>query len=156
MAANPKRGEVSFPSGGKGAFFYFTLSDGEAMEAQLGEGFFEKVELAAHNGGMSTMLFCIRLGLKKRGADGKCVLLAEDAEEFDFHWRDAVPAVLDAASLLVFNLTYTEVVAKAVEAQKKLLAEQVKELKEAADAAGHPLSEEVLVTALSKSLSGQG
>lgn len=155
MAANPKRGEVAFPSGGKGAFFYFTLSDGEAIEAQLGEGFFEKIELAAHNGGMSTMLYCIRLGLKKR-VDGKCVLLAEDAEDFDFHWRDAVPAVLDAASLLVFNLTYAEVLAKAVEAQKKLLAEQAKELKEAADAADLPLSEEALATALSKSLYGQG
>lgn len=156
MAANPKRGEVAFPSGGKGAFFYFTLSDGEAIEAQLGEDFFEKIDLAARNGGIATMLFLIRLGLKKRGADGKCVLLAEDADELPFHWRDAAPAVLNAASLLLFNLTYDEVVEKAAEAQKKLLADQVKELKEVADAAGHPLSEEALATALSKSLYGQG
>jgi hypothetical protein len=154
--ANPKRGEVSFPSGGKGAFFLFTLSEGEELEAKFGTDFFEKIDLAAHNRGLGTMLHCIRMGLKKRGADGKAVrLLEDDSEELPFHWTEATQPVLDAVSLLVTNETYAELMAKVIEAQKKQLQDAVENAKEAAETAGVPLSEEALASVLSRLQFGQ-
>jgi len=151
-----KRGEIAFPPAGEGAYIAFTLAEGEGLEQKYGEDFFEKIELAARNGVLGTMVHCIRIGLKRQLPDGRVERLAPADTELAFHWSEAIPAVLDAVSHLVANCGYEELLARVADAHKKQLADAVASAKEAAETAGVPLSEEALVSALSNSLSGQG
>lgn len=151
-----RRGEVAFPQGGEGAYFAFTLTEGEGLEEAFGEDFFEKIELAARNGVIKPILHCIRIGLKRRDATGKAVRVVDDIDGLSFHWTEACNPVLDAVSYLVANCGYDDLLAKVAEARQKQFDGALVELKEAAERTGAPLSEEALATALSRSLFGQG
>lgn len=142
------RGEVPFPNAGKGAFFMFSLSEVVAFQTEHGDDFFEKVEIAVRNGVAPLIVECIKVGLKRRGADDKPERIVEDIDDLPFHFKEAAKSVLDAVSLAITNETYDDLMEKIVKAQKEQIAKAAKELKEAADEAGAPFTEEALVNAI--------
>jgi len=144
--ANRWRGEIPFPALGKDVFISFPLDDLAELEDRFGEDFFTIIEARSAKLSYKTISACLSVGLKRRNKDGSVSLIWETegkeallAEKFKL--SDAVKPILDALSISLLQKTYDELIAEAVELQKKQDAENLKRVKEAAEEAGVPFNE---------------
>lgn len=150
MVANKLRGEVSFPKAGKGAFIMFTLSDLVSLEEAYGEDFFGVIENGITKVSPKIITDLSVRGIRLRDASDKAVPVYKEVDDIAFALQDACVPIMDALSLAWTQKTYKQLIDEVQAARKKQIAEAAKELKEAADEAGVPFSEEVLANAIFK------
>lgn len=142
------RGEIPFPHAGEGVFLMFSVSDLMTLEEEYGEDFFEKVEIAVRNTMPKKIIRCVQLAMKRRDESDRAVRVNMNPDDWQFHIADVGIKVLDALSLAVTKETYGDLLEKIAEAKHKQVEATARELKEAADKAGTPFTEEALVAAI--------
>jgi hypothetical protein len=150
MVANKLRGEVSFPKAGKGAFIMFNLSDLVSLEEAYGEDFFGVIENGITKVSPKIITDLSVRGIRLRDAADKAVPVYKEVDDIQFALRDACEPIMDALSMAWTQKTYKQLIDEVQTARKKQITEAAKELKEAADEAGVPFSEEVLASAIFK------
>lgn len=150
MVANKFRGEVSFPKAGKGAFVLFTLSDLVALEEAYGEDFFGVIETGISKVSPRIITDLSVRGIRIRDAADKAVPVYKEVDEIGFGLSEVCEPLMDALSLAWTQKTYKQLIDEVQKARKKQISDAAKELKEAADEAGVPFTEEALASAIFK------
>lgn len=158
--ANRYKGEVPYPIAGKKSYLRFELDDLAALEDEFGRDFFDTIVDAAAANSPRDLPKCLAIGLKVRANDSE-ERVWQDIDkrklvEDGFKIGDAGPPILDAIAYSWLGKSYKELVAEAVEANKRKAIEAVREAKEVADAAGVPFDSGASLQELLRLATGLG